>query len=293
MNEQNEESIDIAAISKETQQKILAKIEQLELEGKFAEPVQPIDFSEMVRVGENYKYLSHNFFFLIWVGVIRFVACWFGPIMTRIVMGGRVRGRANLRGLRGKGAVVTCNHVHTVDNMLVREASFGHRLYITVAEFNNRNDFLGWTMRASGTLPFSSSIKAMANLNKAMTRVLSKGCFLLGYPEQSLWMRYKKPRLYSVGMFHIAAANNVPVVPMFVTWGEPGAFRKIFSKKEVATINILAPIFPDAEKSRKENAVMLQRRAFEEVVACYTEVYGHAPEYACGAELSPLNQFQV
>lgn len=291
--EQHDEHIDIAAIGKETQHKIFERIEQLEKEGKFAEPVQGIDFDAMVRVDENYKFLSHNFFFLIWVGIIRFVACWIGPIVTRFVMGTKVRGRENLRALKGKGAVVTCNHVHTLDNMLVREACFGHRIYITVAEFNNRNDFLGWTMRASGTLPFSASIKAMANLNKAITRVLSKGCFLLGYPEQALWMRYEKPRLYSPGMFHIAAANSVAVVPMFITWGEPGAFRKIFSKKKVATIHILEPIFPDATKNRKENTQLLQRRAFEEVVACYTEVYGHAPEYTCSDELSPLNQFKV
>lgn len=284
------ENVDIAAMDAETQQKIFEKIQELESEGKFNDPVQPIDFNAMVHVDENYKYLSKNFFFFLWESTIRFVGCYIGPIVTKFMMGGRVRGRENLRMLKNKGAIVTCNHVHTIDNLLVRQAVFGHRFYITVAEFNNRNDFLGWVLRAAGTLPFSSSIKAMANFNKAVTKILGKGAFLLGYPEQALWMRYEKPRTYSAGMFHIAAANNVPVVPMFITWSEPGAFRKIFSKKKVATINILPPVFPDENKNRKENTKYLQKAAFAEVVECYTKVYGHAPEYTCAPELSPLNQ---
>lgn len=284
------ESVDIAAMDAETQQKIFEKIQELEREGKFNDPVQPIDFNAMVHVDENYKYLSRNFFFLIWVAIITFVGRFICPLVTRIVIGISFKGKENIQSLKRKSAVVICNHVHTIDNIVVREACFGHKLYTTVAEFNNRNDFLGWVLRASGTLPFSSSIKAMANFNKAVTKILGNGAFLLGYPEQALWMRYEKPRTYSAGMFHIAAANNVPVVPMFITWNEPCAFRKIFSKKKVATINILPPVFPDENKNRKENTKYLQKAAFAEVVECYTKVYGHAPEYTCAPELSPLNQ---
>lgn len=284
------ETVDIAARDAETQQKIFEKIQELEAAGKFNDPVQPIDFSAMVHVDENYKYLPNDFLFVILRSVTRFIFLCFTPIVTKILMGGSVRGRENIRVLKHKGAVVICNHVHTIDNLLVRQASFGHWFYATVAEFNNRNDFLGLVLRAAGAIPFSSSFKAMANFNKAVTKLLSKGTFLIGYPEQALWMRYEKPRTYNSGMFHIAAANNVPIVPMFITWGEPGTFRKIFSKKKVATINILPPVFPDETKNRKENTKYLQKAAFAEVVECYTKVYGHAPEYTCAPELSPLNQ---
>lgn len=286
----NRETIDIAATDAETQQKIFEKIQELEKAGKFNEPVQPIDFSAMSHVDENYKYVPTDFFFLILKSVVRFIFFCFCPIVTKILMGGSVRGRENLRGLKNKGAIVTCNHVHTIDNLLVRQAVFPHSFYATVAEFNNRNDFLGLVLLTAGALPFSTSFKAMANFNKAVTKLLSKGAFITGYPEQALWMRYEKPRTYNVGMFHIAASNNAAVVPMFITWGEPGAFRKIFSKKKVATINILPPVFPDENKNRKENIKYLQKAAFAEVVECYAKVYGHAPEYSCPPELSPLNQ---
>jgi len=100
------------------------------------------------------------------------------------------------------------------------------------------------------------------------------GCAVLGYPEQSLWLRYEKPRPLHTGMFHIASANNVPVVPMFITFSAPSKLRSLFSKKKVATLHILPPIRPDENLSRKANTAFLADKAAKAWRSCYASVYG-------------------
>lgn len=273
--------MDIAAIRYTTQKQIEERILDLEKEGKFGEHVNPIDYDSVKHVGGDYDFLPHNPFFLLWKCIIRTIASVLGPVLTSFVLGARVKGRKNLRGL--KGAVLSCNHVHVLDNMIVRQAVFGHTLYIAVAEFNNMKGLLGWVIRGAGTLPFSGSCRAMIRLQKTFTHLLEKGCFILGYPEQALWNRYEKPRPYHDGMFHISVKNNVPVVPMFITFREPSKFRRIFSTKKTAVLNILKPVYPQKSKSGKENISYVMNETKKECIECYTCFYGHAPEYASGA----------
>jgi len=268
--------MDIGGIKGDTQREIQNRIAELEKKGEFDGNVQPIDYDAMIRVTDDYVFLPRTFSFFLWRVFIRTAATVLGPVLTKFVLGARVEGRKNLRGV--KGFVAVCNHVHSLDNMIVRRAVFGHTLYITVAEFNNMKGLIGTIMRGAGTLPFSGNVKAMNELQKTLSLLLEKGCAVLGYPEQSLWLRYEKPRPLHTGMFHIASANNVPVVPMFITFSAPSKLRSFFSKKKVATLHILSPIYPDKTLSRKENAAFLMSRASKAWRSCYVSVYGYEPD---------------
>ena len=267
---------DIGGIKGDTQREIQNRIAELEKKGEFDGTAQPIDYDAMIRVTDDYVFLPRTVSFFLWRVFIRTTASVLGPVLTKLVLGARVEGRKNLRGI--KGFVAVCNHVHSLDNMIVREAVFGHTLYITVAEFNNMRGPIGSIMRGAGTLPFSANVKAMNKLQKTLSLLLAKGCAVLGYPEQSLWLRYEKPRPFHTGMFHIAAANSVPVVPMFITFSAPSKLRSFFSKKKVATLHILSPIYPDKTLSRKENAAFLMSRASKAWRSCYVSVYGYEPD---------------
>ncbi|MDR9858683.1 lysophospholipid acyltransferase family protein [Treponema socranskii] len=268
--------MDIGGIKGDTQREIQNRIAELEKKGEFDGNVQPIDYDAMIRVTDDYVFLPRTFSFFLWRVFIRAAATVLGPVLTKFVLGARVEGRKNLCSV--KGFVAVCNHVHSLDNMIVREAVFGHTLYITVAEFNNMRGPIGSIMRGAGTLPFSGNVKAMNELQKTLSLLLAKGCAVLGYPEQSLWLRYEKPRPFHTGMFHIAAANSVPVVPMFITFSAPSKLRSFFSKKKVATLHILSPIYPDKTLSRKENAAFLMSRASKAWRSCYVSVYGYEPD---------------
>ena len=263
---------DIGGIKGDTQRKIRNRIEELEKKGEFDGNVQPVDYAAMLRVTDDYVFLPRTFSFRLRRFFVRATATLLGPVLTKLVLGARVEGRKNLRGI--KGFVAVCNHVHSLDNMIVRQAVFGHTLYIMVAEFNNMRGFIGSIMRGAGTLPFSGNVKAMNELQKTLSLLLEKGCAVLGYPERSLWLRYEKPRPLHNGMFRIAAANKVPVVPMFITFSPPSKLRSFFSRKKVATLHILSPIYPDKNLSRKENTAFAMDKASKAWRDCYTSVYG-------------------
>jgi len=261
----------------EEQQKILDRQAEYEREGKFHEHVQPINWEVVQKVTPDYEFLPETVSFKIWRAFCRGIAILLGPAVDRLICGTRVTGRENLFGI--DSAILICNHVHDLDNMMVRQAVFGHRLYITIGEFNNTDNLLGDILRGAGTLPFSTSLAAMKNLTDAIGNVLKKKCYVLCYPEGSLWWRYEKPRPFLDGAFHYATQYVVPIIPMFITFREPGFLRSIFSTKKVATIHILPPVYPKPDAERRENIAYFRNRSFSEVKACYEEYYERPLEY--------------
>lgn len=259
------------------QQKILERQAECERKGEFHEHVQEINWDVVQKVTPDYDFLPDSVGFKIWRACCRSIAILLGPAVDRIICGTRVRGRENLYGI--ESAILICNHVHDLDNLMVRQAVFGHRLYITVGEFNNMDNLLGDLLRGAGTLPFSSNMTAMKKLGDTIGTLLAKKRYVLFFPEGSLWWRYEKPRPFLDGAFHYATQFNVPVVPMFITFKEPSFLRSIFSTKKVATIHILPPVFPKANAERRENITYLRDRSFSEVKACYEESYDCPLEY--------------
>ena len=261
---------DIAAATKYTKRLVRDNIKSAEKENRFNDDVQPVDWEGMQKVTEDFVFVSKNPFKILWSYVARFIAmavakllCFFGMGSARIV------GTENLKGL--KGAVIVCNHVHIFDSFFVRAATFGHRLYITVAEFNNMKGFLGALLRGAGCLPFSDCFSAMKRLSKTVGALLEKGNFVLFYPEKAMWPRYEKPRPYSEGAFHAAAQNKVPVVPTFILFKEPSSFRKKFSDKKVAEFHVLKPIYPREDLGNKANTEYLLNAAYNAVCNFYKE----------------------
>ena len=76
---------------------------------------------------------------------------------------------------------------------------------------------------------------------------------ILIYPEQSLWWNYKKPKPLKPGAFRIAARNNVPIVPIFITMEDSNIMGDDGFIIQQYTINIENPIYPDKDFNEKEN----------------------------------------
>lgn len=258
----------------EEQQK---NIKIAEEKGNFNCEIQEPDWRLMQRVDENFQYKRKGFFNRLGTVIIRSsffalakLGCWF-------LIGDGYHGRKNLRGV--KNCVFVCNHVHNLDNEMARWACWGHKLYIVVAEFNNMNTFLGSVMRAGGIFPLSANFSAMKKFTAAVNEVLhQKRGSVLFFPEKSMWPYYEQPRPFMDGAFHAAAMNNVPVVPLFITWRAPRGLEKLFFKRKRGEIHVLKPIYPKQELSRKENIAWLRDEAFKAQCECYKESYGREPD---------------
>lgn len=258
-------------------EELLQRIKDCEQRGDFHFNVEPIDEESYDLVDDKYEHLCRTFFGCLFHLVIRFAAVLAGIFINGIAFGMKVKGRKNLRGV--KSAILTCNHVNNFDNLMVRNAVFGHRLYIVVGEFNNKKGFFGKCLKAGGTLPLSANLRAMINLRKAVEKLLKKRNFVLFYPEESEWWNYEKPRPFRNGAFHFAATSNVPVIPIFLTFANPRGLRARFIKSKVVTVNIMSPIYPLAHQSIKENTDFMREVNYQSCVNKYEEVYSKKMVY--------------
>lgn len=122
-------------------------------------------------------------------------------------------------------AIVVSNHFAPLENLAVRKALGNRRLFI-VSELTNlaMAGALGWLMRHADTVPIAADTHYMGRefIPQLKTR-LQKAPVLI-YPEQALWLNYRKPRPGQRGAYYFAAQLNVPVISLFVTMDAHGQY---------------------------------------------------------------------
>ena len=248
---------------------LLKKIEQYESEGRFNELVQPPSKMKKKPV-KNFNYTRKGF----WAKLGTFFVNPFFKFISIIISKFyrlKILGKENLK--KVKGAIVTSNHINNLDCVLLRRALLHKKYKVTVAEFNNFKNPLGWVMRCAGTMPFGESYESAKNMSKAISELLNKNNMIVFYPEQALWWCYEKPRPTMKGAYHFASKNNKPIIPMFFT------FKNLKKKKDGAHkkkffLHIGKPIYPQPDKTLNENVEYLQNTDFEWRKSVYEKFYG-------------------
>ena len=187
-------------------------------------------------------------------------------------------GLENLAGLQG-GAVLTTNHFHYFDASpavyAMNKLKTKRKMHIVIREGNYQIPGLfGFILKNYYTFPLSSNMRTMVNLNKAIETVLNRGDFVLVYPEQAMWWKYKKPRFYRIGAFKWASKNNVPLVPCFTTMQDMDVLEEDGMPMQKLTWHIGEPIYPDPNLTVKENADMMLEKNKEFTVCVYEQTYG-------------------
>lgn len=189
-----------------------------------------------------------------------------------------VKGIENLENITGP-AIITSNHFAHFESacasMVAKILNKNKRLYIVIREGNyTMPGMFGFLFRHCDTLPLSSNIHTMKNFNNALSEVLQKGHYVLVYPEQSMWWNYRKPRPQRNGAAHFACKNNVPIIPCFVTMEDlPDIDNDGFNIQKY-TVHIMKPIYPDSNKTVKQNVEDMTNLNYELCKQKYEEVYG-------------------
>ena len=207
-------------------------------------------------------------------------------------------GLENMDSIDG-GAIVTCNHFNPFDVFAIEkafrlsEAVNTKRLYKVIREGNYTNfpGLYGFFFRNCDTLPLSSSSETMVEFMKATDTILQRGDMILIYPEQSLWWNYRKPKPLKQGAFRIAARNNVPVLPIFITMEDSENIGEDGFPIQEYIINIEKPIFPDTKKPEKENAQIMKKKNYEIWKSIYENFYNVPLTYTTDEEYR--NKIQV
>lgn len=185
------------------------------------------------------------------------------------------------------GAIITCNHFNPFDSFSIEEVyrlsgqMKNKKLYKVIREGNYTNfpGLYGFFFRNCDTLPLSSNTKTMVEFMKAVDTILQRGDFVLIYPEQSLWWNYRKPKPLKNGAYRMAARNNVPVIPVFITMEDSDIIGDDGFPVQQYIINIEEPIYPDEKLTHKENTQIMKDKNFEVWKKVYEDFYKIPLEY--------------
>ena len=260
---------------------IIEKIKQFEREERWAQDVEDDPPTIPLRP-EMVDYLNEKISSRFWMKFANILARNFinSLLRKKIMILKEVKGLENYVEMKRKGAIITCNHFNAMDNFAVYKAiekHVYHRELVKVCREGNYTNFpgsYGFLFKDCNTLPLSSVASTMKNFMHAVKTYLAQGRQILIYPEQAMWWNYRKPRPLTSGAFKMAAENNVPVIPFFITMQDSDIVDSDGFFVQEYTVNILKPIFPKEELSVRQNAEFMKNENYSVWKKVYEEFYG-------------------
>lgn len=260
---------------------IIEKIKQFEREERWAQDVEDDPPTIPLRP-EMVDYLNEKISSRFWMKFANILARNFinSLLRKKIMILKEVKGLENYVEMKRKGAIITCNHFNAMDNFAVYKAiekHVYHRELVKVCRegnYTNFPGFYGFLFKHCNTLPLSSVASTMKNFMHAVKTYLAQGRQILIYPEQAMWWNYRKPRPLTSGAFKMAAENNVPVIPFFITMRDSDIVDSDGFFVQEYTVNILKPISPKEELSVRQNAEFMKNENYSAWKKVYEEFYG-------------------
>lgn len=197
-----------------------------------------------------------------------------------------INGLEHFEGLNS-GALITCNHFNPFDNFAIQKVfekvqKPKQKMWKIIREGNYTNPpCLPFFFKNCDTLPLSENKHTMMKFLQALKTVLTRGDYVLIYPEESLWWNYKKPKPLKNGAFNLAVRNNSPVIPIFITIKDVAHKDDSFAMVQEYYVHILEPIYPDKNLSKQENIKQMKQRNYNAWVEVYEKFYGEKLTYLC------------
>ena len=199
-----------------------------------------------------------------------------------------ITGIRNLLTVQGP-AFLTSNHFNPFDNGVHRTLSSltGRDRLVAISQGTNfvMPGLNGFILRNIDVIPLIQDPSYMNGAFRTlMQRNLDRNRFILIYPEQEMWFNYRKPRPGKRGAFLFAAEYGVPVVPTFVEMVDlPEVVAPGFHDVKLV-LHVLPPIFPDPERSARENSFIMCQADYDAKVRCYEQCYGRPLTYEFSKE---------
>ncbi len=198
-----------------------------------------------------FRFFSSAFFYCIAVPLLTvFDFLWFGF---------RKKGKRNLRLVKGKGAVVVCNHVHNFDCTFVGLSVLPRRAVFTSLAYLFRLPVVGPLIRIMGSVPVPAELSGMRRFLSELSEGAEKGRLVCMYPEGMIEPYCDRLRQFREGAFAVAVRAGVPVIPLMLTQRpQKGIWR--FKRRPCFTMEIGAPLYPAVSGSLREKTKELAER---------------------------------
>lgn len=189
--------------------------------------------------------------------------------VATIRLGLKIKGRENLKKHKedlSNGVVSVCNHVHMWDYIAVMKAVRPNKPYL-LAWDKNVNGENGTLIRLVGGIPIpENTVAGQKVFLKSISELLNDNGWLHIYAEGSMWEYYAPIRPFKRGAALIAVSNDKPIIPLGISYREPGWIRKhVFRQIAVLTLRIGEPLFPNKDLKPKDREKDLTVRAHNAV----------------------------
>ena len=197
-------------------------------------------------------------------------------------------GVENFKRVKG-GAIITANHFSPFDSiplhLAMKKYARCKKLYKVIREGNyTMPGIYGYFLRNCNTLPLATNPTVLRSFQNAVDTILTKGNYILVYPEQSMWWNYRKPKPLKQGAFIFAARNNVPVIPTFITMRDTDKLAADGSIIQAYTLHFLPAIYPEEGLSQQENVMNMKKENERLCKEVYERVYGEPLTYTTEAK---------
>ena len=183
------------------------------------------------------------------------------------------------------GVLITSNHFSPLENTVIRHLTntLGRRNLGIISQTSNfaMTGIIGFLMNYADTIPISTDPRYLARdfLSVLKERLVDKKHAILLYPEQEMWFNYRKPRPPKNGAYFYAAKLNVPIISCFVEMVDMNEDDTAEFKKVKYILHILDVLYPDQNKTVKENTETLGEMDYSLKKSCYEKVYGKELTY--------------
>lgn len=185
------------------------------------------------------------------------------PPVFRLLYGWRVIGEIPVEAMKG-GAVSVCNHVHTLDCVMLACAFREYQMQFLTLPSNLRLPVAGSIVKLMGGLGLPESPGGWRDVYGRVERAFADGQVLQIYPEGELISGCRQLREFKPGAFHFAAKYKKPVIPcilrFYPRYGKSGG--RIRDGLELV---ILPAVYPAREQKGKAAAEELQRQVQEKM----------------------------
>lgn len=183
------------------------------------------------------------------------------------------------------GVIITSNHFSPLENTVIRHLTnkMGKAHLNIISQVGNfaMRGAIGFLMNYANTIPISMEPRYLAKdfLSLLKEKLIIKKQPVLLYPEQEMWFNYRKPRPPKSGAHFYAAKLGVPIISCFVEMVDLEKDDTKEFKKVKYVLHILDVLYPDSEKTAKENTEYLAATDYMLKKAAYEKIYGKELTY--------------
>ena len=161
----------------------------------------------------------------------------------------RVRGRKNLKGVKG-GVFVFGNHTQPVGDVFIpAHALFPRRIYTVTGTANYGIPVIGKILPYLGALPVTGTVDGLRELTRAMEIRLSQGHPVVIYPEAHVWKYYTGIRPFPDTSFRYPVKFGAPSFAMTVTYR-----KSKIRRRPVTEVFLDGPFFGEGTGTRDKTA---------------------------------------